>query len=93
MHGFDDTPGRAFGPLTQSECVRLLEIHSLGRLAWQLADSQLPAPTSAVGGGSQISYLNGGHTRRGTLAGAQPRLGMAVTCPVISSPSPDSITT
>jgi hypothetical protein len=44
MHGFDDTPGRAFGPLTQSECLRLLETHSLGRLAWQSADSQQVRP-------------------------------------------------
>jgi hypothetical protein len=48
MHGFDDTPGRAFGPLTQSECLRLLETHSLGRLAWQLADSQQVRPINYV---------------------------------------------
>jgi hypothetical protein len=31
MHAFDDTPVPTFGPLTQSECIRLLETHSLGR--------------------------------------------------------------
>jgi hypothetical protein len=35
-------------------------------------DHQLPAPTSAVGGLTDL-LLNGGHARRGTLAGAQPR--------------------
>jgi uncharacterized protein len=44
MHAFDDTPVRTFGPLTQSECIHLLETHSLGRLAWQAADSQQIRP-------------------------------------------------
>ena len=48
MHGFDDTPVRAFGPLTQSECIHLLETHSLGRLAWQAADSQQVRPINYV---------------------------------------------
>ena len=48
MHGFDDIPGRAFGPLTQSECLRLLETHSLGRLAWQSAASQQVRPINYV---------------------------------------------
>jgi uncharacterized protein len=48
MHGFDDVRGRAFGPLTQSECLRLLETHSLGRLAWQSADSQQVRPINYV---------------------------------------------
>ena len=48
MHGFDDIPVRAFGPLTQSECLRLLETHSLGRLAWQSADSQQVRPINYV---------------------------------------------
>jgi len=43
MHAFDDTPVRTFGPLTQSECIHLLET-SLGRLAWQAADSQQIRP-------------------------------------------------
>jgi hypothetical protein len=33
MSGFDDSPVRTFGPLTQSECTQLLETPSLGRLA------------------------------------------------------------
>jgi uncharacterized protein len=48
MHGFDDTPVRTFGPLTQSECLHLLETHSLGRLAWQAADSQQIHPINYV---------------------------------------------
>jgi uncharacterized protein len=48
MHGFDDTPVSTFGPLTQSECLRLLETHSLGRLAWQAADSQQVRPINYV---------------------------------------------
>jgi nitroimidazol reductase NimA-like FMN-containing flavoprotein (pyridoxamine 5'-phosphate oxidase superfamily) len=44
MHAFDNTPVRQFNPLTQSECIRLLETHSLGRLAWQAADSQQVRP-------------------------------------------------
>jgi hypothetical protein len=44
MHGFDDTPARTFDPLTRSQCVHLLETHSLGRLAWQAADSQQVRP-------------------------------------------------
>jgi nitroimidazol reductase NimA-like FMN-containing flavoprotein (pyridoxamine 5'-phosphate oxidase superfamily) len=43
MRGFD-TPVRTFGPLTRSECIHLLETHSLGRLAWQAADSQQVRP-------------------------------------------------
>ena len=48
MHGFDDTPVRTFGPLTRSECIHLLETHSLGRLAWQAADSQQVRPINYV---------------------------------------------
>jgi uncharacterized protein len=48
MHGFGDTPVRTFGPLTQSECLHLLETHSLGRLAWQAADSQQVRPINYV---------------------------------------------
>jgi nitroimidazol reductase NimA-like FMN-containing flavoprotein (pyridoxamine 5'-phosphate oxidase superfamily) len=48
MHGFDDTPVRTFGPLTKSECLHLLETHSLGRLAWQAADSQQVRPINYV---------------------------------------------
>jgi nitroimidazol reductase NimA-like FMN-containing flavoprotein (pyridoxamine 5'-phosphate oxidase superfamily) len=48
MHGLDDSPVRALGPLTQSECLRLLETHSLGRLAWQSADSQRVRPINYV---------------------------------------------
>jgi hypothetical protein len=48
MHGFDDTPARTFDPLTRSQCVHLLETHSLGRLAWQAADSQQVRPINYV---------------------------------------------
>jgi uncharacterized protein len=48
MQGFDDTPVRTFVPLTQSECLRLLETHSLGRLAWQAADSQQVRPINYI---------------------------------------------
>jgi uncharacterized protein len=48
MQAFDDTPVRMFGPLTQSECIHLLETHSLGRLAWQAADSQQVRPINYV---------------------------------------------
>ena len=48
MQGFDDTPVRTFGPLTRSECIHLLETHSLGRLAWQAADSQQVRPINYV---------------------------------------------
>ena len=48
MRGFDDTPVPTFGPLTHSECLRLLETHSLGRLAWQSADSQQVRPINYV---------------------------------------------
>jgi uncharacterized protein len=48
MHSFDETPVRTFGPLTQSECLDLLESHSLGRLAWQAADSQQVRPINYV---------------------------------------------
>ena len=48
MQGFDDTPVRTFGPLIRSECIHLLETHSLGRLAWQAADSQQVRPINYV---------------------------------------------
>ena len=48
MYGFDDTPVRTFGPLTRSDCIHLLETHSLGRLAWQAADSQQVRPINYV---------------------------------------------
>jgi uncharacterized protein len=48
MQGFDDTPVCTFVPLTQSECLRLLETHSLGRLAWQAADSQQVRPIKTI---------------------------------------------
>lgn len=48
MQGFDDTPVRTFGPLVRSECIHLLETHSLGRLAWQAADSQQVRPINYV---------------------------------------------
>jgi uncharacterized protein len=48
MHGYDDTPVRTFGPLTRSECIHLLETHSLGRVAWQAADSQQICPINYV---------------------------------------------
>ena len=48
MYGFDDTPVRTLGPLSRSECIHLLETHSLGRLAWQAADSQQVLPINYV---------------------------------------------
>jgi nitroimidazol reductase NimA-like FMN-containing flavoprotein (pyridoxamine 5'-phosphate oxidase superfamily) len=48
MPGFDDAPVRTFGPLTQSVCISLLETHSLGRLAWQAADTQQLFPINYV---------------------------------------------
>ncbi len=48
MYCFDDAPVHTFGPLTQSVCIYLLETHSLGRLAWQAADTQQPLPINYV---------------------------------------------
>jgi nitroimidazol reductase NimA-like FMN-containing flavoprotein (pyridoxamine 5'-phosphate oxidase superfamily) len=48
MQRFDANPARRSGRLTEPECIRLLETHSLGRLAWQAADSQQVIPINYI---------------------------------------------
>jgi hypothetical protein len=53
---------------------------------------QLPAPTSAVGGLTGLLLKWRTHSSRDTSRSPAPT-SLAVTCPVISSPSPDPMTT
>jgi len=47
-YGFAEAPATRFTPLSEPECVRRLESHSLGRVAWQAADGQQILPVTYV---------------------------------------------
>ena len=48
MIGGEDAPFPSFTTLSEPECVRLLESHSVGRVAWQAADGPQILPVTYV---------------------------------------------